>query len=113
MYCQSEEKQADCLSKNASTLFLPLAFLRVSALPELNYTALANGASVYGIAQYHLIIRQRSQDNRDAVQCNKHQRNEVLFTELHSIMQQQGSPTRRTMRLCNAVNISAMKPRDV
>jgi hypothetical protein len=63
--------------------------LRVSALPELNYTALANGASVYGIAQYHLIIRQRSQDNRDAVQCNKHQRNEVLFTELHSITQYQ------------------------
>ena len=56
MYCQSEEMQADCLSKNASTLFLPLAFLRVSALPELNYTALANEASVYGIAQYHAIL---------------------------------------------------------
>ncbi len=37
-------------------LFLPLAFLRVSALPELNYTALANGASVYEIAQYHAIL---------------------------------------------------------
>ena len=107
MHSQSEEMQADCLSKNASTLFLPLAFLRVSALPELNYTALANGASVYeiaqyhailssaagtttilcsvvnisamqpvyGIAQYHVTIRQRCQDNRDAVQCSKHQRN--------------------------------------
>jgi hypothetical protein len=37
-------------------LFLPLAFLRVSALPELNYTALANEASVYAIAQYHAIL---------------------------------------------------------
>ena len=86
MYCQSEEKQADCLSENASNMFFPLAFLRVSALPELNYTALANGASVYGIAQYHLTIRLRCRNNRDAVQCSKHQRNEVLFAELHSIM---------------------------
>ena len=40
---------------------------------------------VYGIAQYHVTIRQRCQDNRDAAQCSKHQRNEALFAELHSI----------------------------
>ena len=112
MYCQSEEKQADCLSKNATNIIHYLAFLRVSALPELNYTDLANGASVYGIAQYHMILRQRCQDNRDAVQCSKHQRNGALFAELHSITQQQSSPT-NNMRLCNVVNISVMKLRDV
>ena len=56
MHSQSEEKQADCLSKNATNIIHYLAFLRVSALPELNYTALANGASVYGIAQSHAIL---------------------------------------------------------
>jgi len=59
--------------------------LRVSALPELNYTALANEASVYGIAQYHMTIRQRCRNNHDTAQCSKHQRNEALFTELHGI----------------------------
>ena len=48
MHSQSEEKQANCLGKNASNMILSLAFLRVSALPELNYTALANEASVCG-----------------------------------------------------------------
>ena len=95
MYSQSEEMQADCLSKNASTLFLPLAFLRVSALPELNYTALANEASVYEIAQYHATAKQLHPKNHETVQCNKHQRNEALFTELHSIMQYLAALTRK------------------
>ena len=73
MYSQSEDQQADCLSKNASIIH-SYAFLRVSACHaillrkmryidvayfrealktlELNYTALANEALVSDIAQY-------------------------------------------------------------
>ena len=42
--------------------------------------------------------------------CNvsKHQRNGALFAELHSITQQQSSPT-NNMRLCNVSKISVMK----
>jgi len=34
MYSQSEDQQADCLSKNATTKNLFHAFLRVSACPS-------------------------------------------------------------------------------
>ena len=66
MYSQSEEKQADCLSKNATNMILSLAFLRVR-LCELNYTALANGASVYAIAQSHILS---SAAGTTAMLCN-------------------------------------------
>jgi hypothetical protein len=87
MYCQSEEMQADCLSKNASTLFLPLAFLRVSALPELNYTALANEASVYGIAQYHAILSSAARTTAMLCSVVNISAMKRPFTQLHSIMQ--------------------------
>ncbi len=51
MYSQSEDKQADCLSKNASIKIYRCIFASFG-LPELNYTALANEASVSEIAQY-------------------------------------------------------------
>ncbi|MDI9500222.1 MAG: hypothetical protein QM236_05310, partial [Bacillota bacterium] len=89
-----------------------LAFLRVSALPELNYTALANEASVYAIAQSHAILSSAARTTAMLCNVSKHQRNGALFAELHSITQQQSSPT-NNMRLCNEVNISVMKHRDV
>ena len=51
MYSQSEEQQADCLSKNA-TIIISLYIFASFGLPELNYMALANEAFVSAIAQY-------------------------------------------------------------
>ena len=51
MYSQSEEQQADCLSKNA-TRIIYLCIFASFGLPELNFTALANEAFVSVIAQY-------------------------------------------------------------
>jgi hypothetical protein len=52
MYSQSEDKQADCLSKNATIKDISLRIFGSFGLPELNYTALANAALVSVIAQY-------------------------------------------------------------
>ena len=49
MYSQSEDQQADCLSKNASSIIFHCIFASFG-LPELNYTALANEALVSDIA---------------------------------------------------------------
>ena len=47
--------------QNAKHIISSLSILRVSVVPELNYTALANGASVYDIAQYHIAASHNSE----------------------------------------------------
>jgi hypothetical protein len=50
MYSQSEDQQADCLSKNAANSYFYLCIFASFGVPEMNYTALANEAFVSVIA---------------------------------------------------------------
>ena len=54
---QSEDKQADCLNKNATCHTFSKAFLVSFGLPELNRTALANEATVSAHSYDIFILR--------------------------------------------------------
>ena len=92
MYCQSEEKQADCLSKNATniisslSIFASFGFARAELYISCKWSVRLRNCTVSSDNKAAL------PDNRDTVQCSKHQRNEVLFAKLHSVNVIAGQP---------------------